>query len=93
MTITGPDGDSSMSRLVFNLKEGAGGSIIAGETLLTAAKAGDKTNALLFFKVTAPSRAQVRESLKKPKLCAYVSPKHRLTQRLEAFSPKLESPN
>ena len=91
--ITGPDGDSSMSRLVFNPKEGAGGSITAGEPLFTAAKAGDKTNALLFFKITAPSSAQVRESLKKPKLCAYVSPKYRLTQRVEAFPPKLESPN
>ena len=89
--ITVPDGDSSMSRLVFNLKEGAGGSITAGGPLFTAAKAGDKTNALLFFKITAPSSAQVRESLKKPKLCAYVSPKHRLTQRVEAFPPKLES--
>ena len=90
--ITGPDGDSSMSRLVFNLKEGAGGSISAGD-LFTSAKAGDKTNALLFFKITAPSSAQVRESVKKPKLCAYVSPKYRLTQRVETFPPKLESPN
>ena len=89
--ITGSDGDSSVSRLVFNLKEGAGGSITAGEPLFTAAKAGDKTNALLFFKITAPSSAQVREFLKKPKLCAYVSSKHRLTQRVEAFPPKLES--
>ncbi len=46
-----------------------------------------------FFKITAPSSAQVRESPKKPKLCAYVSPRHRLTQRFEAFSPKFESPN
>lgn len=91
--ITGPDGDSSISRLVFNLKEGAGESVIAGEPLFTAAKAGDKTNALLFFKITAPSSAQVRESLKKPKLCTYVSPQHRLTQRVEAFSSKFESPN
>ena len=91
--ITVPDGDSSMSRLVFNLKEGAGGSITAGEPLFTTAKAGDKTNALLFFKIIAPSSAQVRESLKKPKLCAYVSPKYRLTQRVEAFSTELESPN
>ena len=90
--ITGPDGDRSMSRLVFNPKEGAGGSISAGD-LFTAPKAGDKTNALLFFRITAPSSAQVRESLKKPKLCAYVSPKLRLTQQVEAFSPKLESPN
>ena len=91
--ITGPDGDSSMSRLVFNPKEHAGGSITAGEPLFTAPKAGDKTNALLFFKITAPSSAQVRESLKKPKLCAYVSPKLRLTQRVEGFPPRLESPN
>ena len=49
--ITGPDGDSSMSRLVFNLKEDAGGSITAGEPLFNAAKAGDKTNALLFFRL------------------------------------------
>ena len=91
--ITGPDGDSSMSRLVFNLKEGAGGFITAGEPLFTAPKAGDKTNALLFLKITAQSSAQVRESLKKPKLCAYVSPKYRLTQRVEAFSTELESPN
>ena len=82
-----------MSRLVFNLKEGAGGSVIAGAPLFAATKAGDKTNALLFVKITAPSSAQVRESLKKPKLCAYVSPKYRLTQRVETFPPKLESPN
>ena len=91
--ITGPDRYSSMSRLVFNLKEGAGESILAGEPQFTVAKAGEKTNTLLFFEITAPSSAQVRESLKKPKLCAYVSPKHRLTQRVEAFPPKLESPN
>ena len=89
--ITGLDGDSSMSRLVFNLKEDAGGSIAAGEPLFNVAKAEDKTNALLFVKITAPSSAQVRESLKKPKLCAYVSPKCCLTQRVEAFPPKLES--
>ena len=91
--ITGPDGDSSMSRFVFNPKEDAGGSITAGEPLFTAAKAGNKTNAPLLFKITAPSSAQVRESLKKPKLCAYVSLKHHLTQRVEAFLPKLESSN
>ncbi len=89
--ITGPDGDSSMSRLVFNQKEDAGGSIAAGEPLFTAAKGGSKTNEPLFFKITAPSSAQLRESLKKPKLRAYVSPKCRLTQRVEAFPPKLES--
>ena len=91
--ITGLDGDSSMSRLVFNLKEDARGSIAAGEPLFNVVKAEDKTNALLFVKITAPSSAQVRESLKKPKLCAYVSPKLRLTQRVEALSPRLESPN
>jgi hypothetical protein len=91
--ITGPDGDSSMSRLVFNLKEDAGGSIIVWEPLFTAAKAGSKTNAPLFFKITAPSSAQLRESLKKPKLCAYISLKHLLTQRVKAFPPKLESSN
>ena len=81
-----------MSRLVFNLKEGAGGSISAGD-LFTAAKAGDKTNALLFLKITALSSVQVRESLKKPKLCAYESPKYRLTQWVKAFATELESPN
>ena len=91
--ITGPDGDSSMSRILFNLKEDAGGSIAAGEPLFTAAKAGSKTNAPLFFKITAPSSAQLRESLKIPKLRAYVSPNHLMTQRVEAFPPKLESPN
>ena len=91
--ITGPDGDSSMSRLVFNPKEDARGSITAAASLFTAAKAGSKTNAPLFFKITARSSAQVRESLKKPKLCAYASPKYLLTQRVEALSPRLESPN